>query len=179
LLSRDVLIFNHDFSGVILDDLIIIIEETCGESFRVVDLILFSQLGLRSCQLKRIEASNSGIILQDFVLLLAEKFDILNVELHEGSESDHIENITADLRNHEIVNRENDIQCLEPDPHKDSRILVMQLRVPLNDFPIESKTVFGLKIFVIAFQGVNAVVRNYRSFLEFPCLRFFPHFFLC
>ena len=120
LLSRDVLIFNHDFSGVILDDLIIIIEETCGESFRVVDLILFSQLGLRSCQLKRIEASDSGIDLQDIVLFLAEELYILNVEMHEGSKSDHDKITNADICNLEIVDWENYIRCLEPNPQKDS-----------------------------------------------------------
>jgi hypothetical protein len=49
--------------------MIVIIEETCGESFRVVDLLLFSHLGLRSCQLKRTEASNSSIVFHQFILL--------------------------------------------------------------------------------------------------------------
>jgi len=99
--------------------------------------------------------------------------------MEKGSKSYHVEIISADVRDLEIVDRENYILCLEPDPKKDSTIIVLQLREPLNNFPLEIKTILRLKIIIVAIEGVNDGLRNNRSFLEFAFLRFFIHFTMC
>jgi hypothetical protein len=51
LLCSDKIIRNHDILRSILFDLVVIIEETCGESCRSLFLEVFPHLGLRACEL--------------------------------------------------------------------------------------------------------------------------------